>query len=57
MVNACLGGVGIAQVMAPGELRPLDRRDVSALRGHTSRRDPPAKFRSFIDFCMEMIAR
>jgi DNA-binding transcriptional LysR family regulator len=67
LLGACLAGAGIAQVMALGVQDILDQGRLIDLFPdwpdetfplyaiHPSRRQPPAKVRAFIDFCVETI--
>jgi DNA-binding transcriptional LysR family regulator len=67
LLEACLAGAGIAQVMALGVQDLLNQGKLVDLfpdwpdetfplnAVHPSRRHPPAKVRAFIDFCVEAI--
>lgn len=69
MLETCLAGSGIAQVMALGiqdhldsgrliELFPDWPDEVFPLYSvYPSRRNPPAKVQAFIEFCLEIIRR
>jgi DNA-binding transcriptional LysR family regulator len=66
MLTTCLAGAGIAQVMALGVQTYLDNGQLVELfpdwpgevfplyAVHPSRRNPAAKVRAFIEFCLEM---
>jgi DNA-binding transcriptional LysR family regulator len=66
MLGACIAGAGIAQILALGTQPLLDRGDlvelfpdwpgeVFPLYAFYPRRNPSAKVRAFIDFCVETI--